>query len=209
MAPKEQTAYFYGILAACNTGEKNTRKSLELITKALTLDAKTAVFLEKVRDKKFNEAYKMIGIDDPSGLLDRVFRFDGECKQCGKCCRDVMLFYEQKLIESKEEFDGVCKKLPDYKRFVPSKTDHGRIRFACEKLNSVGHCTDYENRPASCSIYPNYVTPHLKEGCGYRMKIEPGPISGIKEMNAVGLHLFRVGLYKECIDLFKDIEKAL
>lgn len=206
---KKDLSDLYSILGTCYVGLKNDRKSLELITRAIELSPSAVRLLEKLRDKRFDEAFQLIGIEDAGRLLEQIFRFGGQCRQCGKCCRDVMLFYDGKLIESEKEYEAACKMLPEYARFVPARTSNGRIGFACSKLSPSGRCLDYQNRPESCRIFPNYVTPNLKENCGYTMMLALDAKSeekkDIKKVNAVALHLFRLGLYQKCVDLFGNI----
>ncbi|MFH1539640.1 MAG: YkgJ family cysteine cluster protein [bacterium] len=110
-------------------------------------------------------------------LARREFVVAGECAMCGRCCRNMNLYFGSRWIRSETEFRRLVKKRPEYERFEPiGRTVTGILKFRCAKLND-GLCADHENRPDFCREYPPADLPLYGAGldstCGYRFEIAP------------------------------------
>ncbi len=102
----------------------------------------------------------------------------GQCKQCGKCCRSIVLLDMGKPIKTEEEFDQIKKKYKAYNHFYPSGRDNqNQLLFTCKSLGEDNLCRDYFFRSLYCRKYPNIDKKFIMsggrmlDGCGY--KIEP------------------------------------
>ena len=95
------------------------------------------------------------------------YEIEGECKKCGKCCRYLYSFdtYTEK------EFKFMQFIFPSYRRFyIKGKDKDDNFIFACKYVSDEGLCTDYQNRPKMCRLYPRKKIRYpadLHEGCGY------------------------------------------
>lgn len=110
-----------------------------------------------------------------TGLEVRVV---GECKGCGRCCREIVLHSSGRWIRTERHFEREKQKDSALERFRPLDTDDdGRIIFGCSLLRDDGLCGDYENRLPLCRNHPNpglyYSGVTLAPYCGYRFK-QPG-----------------------------------
>lgn len=114
--------------------------------------------------------------------LNRLFspRYlkSGKCKQCGNCCRSIILADDGKNITSVAVFEKLKLKYKKYNHFTPIKKDeNGDILFQCNSLGEDNRCKDYFFRSIYCRKYPNIDKKFIMaggkmlDGCGY--KIEP------------------------------------
>lgn len=105
-------------------------------------------------------------------VLRRPVRITGQCKMCGRCCRDILLKYEGKWLRSEKQYRAMLEKLPLYSRFEPVGDDgFGCMTFTCRSLGSDNWCTNYEDRPSLCRNYPSkslyYQGGGLRSECGF------------------------------------------
>jgi uncharacterized protein len=104
---------------------------------------------------------------------------EGNCLQCGVCCRDLNLSRKSHWIRSKAEFSRLSAELPEeYERFRHiGYTLTGLMKFDCKHLSKEGYCSDYENRPALCRLYPEadlyFMGGDIQPFCGFSFKIVP------------------------------------
>ncbi len=101
--------------------------------------------------------------------------FEGQCLQCGNCCRHIYLFENSgKIIKSRRQFNKLLKKHPDHDRFEIVAKDNGGLVFKCNWLTEEDTCKDHENRLQLCRNYPSKVMYYTNfttgEYCGYRLK---------------------------------------
>ncbi len=79
----------------------------------------------------------------------------GHCNLCGRCCREIYLNAESGPIRSRWQFDRLCKKKPEFKRFVIVENKFmKKLVFRCSMLSEEGTCMDYDNRPLLCKRFP-------------------------------------------------------
>ncbi|XPV76522.1 MAG: YkgJ family cysteine cluster protein [Desulfovibrio sp.] len=100
----------------------------------------------------------------------------GNCKMCGKCCRDISLFVDGRWMRSEKHLREYTKDYPEYSRFEPTGFDHyGHLTVKCTLLGDDGMCTDYENRLDLCEDHPAashyYSGATLNDWCGYRIDV--------------------------------------
>ncbi len=97
------------------------------------------------------------------------YEIKGECKRCGKCCKNV---YSVDM-ESEGEFKFMQFLFPSYRRFyIKGKDESGNFVFACKFVTEEGLCGVYEKRPAICKRYPAKSIKYcakLHDGCGYKV----------------------------------------
>lgn len=114
-------------------------------------------------------------------------RFD--CTQCGKCCHDLKLPLSVseaiRWARQGHQVQFLCDALPDlgepetadvggryrYERSIASRTGTLPIRVyiilvashtgACPHLGADMRCSDYDERPRVCRIYPAEIAPHV------------------------------------------------
>lgn len=163
--------------------------------------------------KKFDEAWEIKPDNETilNFILGEIFKFGGQCKKCGSCCRGMVLLYKGDLIKSEEQFAKICEESPDFKRWVSCRDEKGLLRFSCSKLDSSGICTDYQDRQDLCRKYPNYMTSGLKDGCGFFRQTDFNfpPLRNLKLVNAIAEHAMKLGIYEEGLKLLKyDEQKA-
>lgn len=188
----EKATHFYSVALKIEPERKDIKFRL----------AKTFVNL-----KKFDDAFEI----DPKSdeihtlILSQIFRFEGACKKCGACCKNMVLLYHGKLITSEEEFAKICQDSPDFNRWVSFRDGEGNLRFNCGRLDPSSLCSDYQNRQDLCRNYPNYMTSSLKDTCGFKRKIDFNfpPLRNIALVNLIGEHAMKLGLYEEALKLLK------
>lgn len=98
----------------------------------------------------------------------------GQCNQCGKCCTNIYLVYNQRTVQTVAEFDHLRQLEPEYRYFTPlDETEHG-VRFQCKHLKLDNSCAIYGERPLFCQQYPSeygvILGAELAKGCGYAFK---------------------------------------
>ena len=115
-------------------------------------------------------------------FLNRItapkYKRSGQCKQCGECCRSIVLSDNGKEVTSIEEFELLRDKYKKYNHFEPVKhNEQGILLFKCKSLDDNNRCRDYFFRSLYCRRYPdidkNFILAGgvLLDNCGY--KIEP------------------------------------
>ncbi len=137
------------------------------------------------------------------------------CECCGSCCRLASSEYSYEQLKEKakngdkfaQDFVSVFvpyntkeeprKLFPDYIELLEKTFDGDELYFYyCPKLGKDGLCTDYENRPDICRIFPSDPLVVFPTKCSYnKWKQEV-------EITALTLHAIIdiVGFYKEKIN---------
>ena len=96
-----------------------------------------------------------------------MYKIEGKCNKCGKCCNYMYSFdtYTEK------EFKFMQFLFPAYKRFyIKGKDEFGNFIFACKLVNEDGTCSDYKHRLRMCRNYPAkkiMFNGIMHDGCGY------------------------------------------
>lgn len=105
-------------------------------------------------------------------------RLEGECNQCGECCRNLTLSNAGKLIRNEDEFQALVTRYAEYRIFQPRYRDpiEQVLYFNCSMLGEDNRCRAYAQRPRVCRIYPNSkmfdLGARLPEACGYHLATE-------------------------------------
>lgn len=122
-------------------------------------------------------SFSLLGIIRYFALLitGKDVLIEGQCVQCGSCCRKISLRSDNGWIRHSKDFERVCDNYPEYSRFIPEGKDkEGFIQFSCSWITSEGVCKDYENRLAICKKFPSkslhFCGGGLPPECGYRLK---------------------------------------
>ena len=101
------------------------------------------------------------------------WKLSGNCNKCGKCCRNIALKIEPRLLTRKV--------IPELRivrwvswlynfRLLSIDLQKSQLVFRCANLKPDGTCKDYKWRPNMCRNYPLVdclKEPVLIEGCGY------------------------------------------
>lgn len=110
-------------------------------------------------------------------LLPFSYVRTGHCKQCGECCKNIIItmhprylhlgFARNFVIWWNEYFNGLI--------LIGSFLDDGYIVFTCKHLLPTGSCGNYTwRRPVFCYEYPRifkyFETPTTLPDCGYRFQ---------------------------------------
>lgn len=102
-------------------------------------------------------------------------RLEGECNQCGDCCRNLTLTDTNGLLTSETAFEALLQRRPEYRIFRLRYQDplDQVLYFQCSQLGDDNLCQAYGDRPRICRIYPNpRMFAHgarLPQACGYRL----------------------------------------
>lgn len=98
------------------------------------------------------------------------FEVQGECKRCGKCCKNIYSVG----IENETDLKWMKFFFPSYKRFYISHRDEfNNIVLACKYIGDDGLCKVYKKRPGVCRRYPASrirIKAPLPDYCGYTVK---------------------------------------
>ncbi len=99
----------------------------------------------------------------------------GQCKQCGDCCRSLMLIDGRGVVRSKRYFRRLQKKDQFYRNLEIVGTDrNGILVFNCKLIGEDGRCTNYEERPDICRDFPDLLMfrfgGELDVDCGYKVR---------------------------------------
>lgn len=124
-----------------------------------------------------------------------AFRQNFSCKGCATCCNLACSEFSPEQLKEKAkngdrfaaQFISIfipyntkeeAKKIyPEYIKLVEDTLEDENVYFYhCPKLNDCNRCSDYENRPQICRVFPDNPLSILPESCGYyewRLQVEP------------------------------------
>ena len=124
-----------------------------------------------------------------------AFRQNFSCKGCATCCNLACSEFSPEQLKKKAkngdrfaaQFISIfipyntkeeAKKIyPEYIKLVEDTLEDENVYFYhCPKLNDCNRCSDYENRPQICRVFPDNPLSILPESCGYyewRLQVEP------------------------------------
>lgn len=99
----------------------------------------------------------------------------GRCRKCGKCCRELVLFADDRWLTRKKDFERFVAENPEYGRLrIIGRDDRGLLIFRCTWLTDEGLCKDHENRMDLCREHPSetFYTAgaELSPYCGYKVR---------------------------------------
>lgn len=116
-------------------------------------------------------------------ILRKKYIRKGQCKGCGRCCREIYVKHAGGIIKDEKQFKNL-KKLHYFYSYlkIVDKTEDGLV-FECQKLDpETNKCTVYQNRALLCRLYPQEeifrMGGIISEDCGYRFE----PIQSFKEV---------------------------
>ena len=104
------------------------------------------------------------------------YTLTGKCKQCGRCCKNIVFFAYDKPIKDENLYEKLQLNNKRLKLFYPSgKNEKGELLFTCKSLLPNNKCKYYFFRSLYCRKYPmvkslttgKYLTP--PEKCGYEI----------------------------------------
>lgn len=104
------------------------------------------------------------------------YKLEGQCRQCGRCCRNIVFYSENKPITELDDLDSLTKQDKHLRNFyVSDKTENGELLFTCKSLDKDNKCKYYWFRSLYCRRYP--LVKSLKTGqylqpedyCGYKI----------------------------------------
>ena len=122
------------------------------------------------------------------------YRNNFECKGCATCCNlacsefsydelrkrakngdDFATQFTSIFVpySSKEEARNVY---PEYIKLLEDSLEENVYFYHCPKLTKDKKCSDYENRPKICRVFPDNPLDILPESCGFyewRQEVEP------------------------------------
>ncbi len=99
----------------------------------------------------------------------------GACKQCGDCCRSLMLIETRGPVRSRRYFRKLQQRNEFYRNLeIVGKDSRGILIFSCNLLGEDGRCTRYDERPDICSEFPTIwmfrYGGELDTSCGYTLQ---------------------------------------
>lgn len=104
------------------------------------------------------------------------YKLEGQCRQCGRCCRNIVFYNENKPITEDDNLEKLIKQDKYLRKFyVSGKNENGEILFTCKALGIDNKCKYYWFRSLYCRRYP--LVKSLKTGqylqpedyCGYKI----------------------------------------
>ena len=114
-----------------------------------------------------------------SFLINRIFfpsnmKITGKCRQCGECCRNIIIINEGKIIKDLTVFEQIKDSDPFYQNLIFHKIcESGFLRFTCLYLLN-NRCSAYQSRPVICKHYPSVrmfkYGGALTENCGFAIE---------------------------------------
>lgn len=124
-------------------------------------------------------------------ISDPYPRVRGDCIQCGKCCRSLILTRKGQPVYEMRDFEILMRQdKKTYHRFYPDEeqSEGFPLTFSC--IYQKGNlCSDHENRPKLCRTYPHRsifkLGAELEEGCGYRI-VQKGDFEDILDKKMKG-----------------------
>ena len=122
------------------------------------------------------------------------YRNKFECKGCATCCNLACSEYSpEELTKRAQNGDNFAKQFtsifipypsqedaekiyPEYIKLLKDNKEEKVYFYHCPKLNECKLCSDYENRPEICRVFPDNPMDILPENCGFfewKKEVEP------------------------------------
>lgn len=107
------------------------------------------------------------------------YKLEGQCRQCGRCCRNIVFYNDNKPITEDDDLNKLIKEDRHLISFyVSGKNEKGELLFTCKSLGEDNKCRHYWFRSLYCRRYP--LVKSLKTGeylqtedyCGYEIVSE-------------------------------------
>ena len=115
-----------------------------------------------------------------TNLVSKLFKtrwvLAGKCNKCGKCCQDIKLAINSRLLSNIFTRELVVRWTSWVMGFHLKRIEYdpNYLVFGCDRVRSDGTCGDYKWRPNVCRNYPLvdfFEEPALFETCGYKAKL--------------------------------------
>jgi Fe-S-cluster containining protein len=105
-------------------------------------------------------------------LFPTAWKIGGSCKQCGKCCEEILLKAHPALLKGNWITKLTVKWIEWVFQFYLIRIDReGKyLVFSCHHRGADGKCQVYNWRPSVCRNYPlldYFKEPRFLDGCGY------------------------------------------
>lgn len=123
-----------------------------------------------------------------------AYRKNFHCKGCATCCNLACSEFSPDELKQKAENgdnfanqflsvfipyetrDEAAKIYPEYLKLLDDTIEEPVYFYHCPKLNECKRCSDYENRPKICRVFPDNPLSILPKSCGFyewRQEVEP------------------------------------
>ena len=123
-----------------------------------------------------------------------AYRENFHCKGCATCCNLACSEFSPEQLKEKvkngdkfaaqftsifvpyETREEAEKIYPEYLKLLKDTLDEDVYFYHCPKLTECKRCSDYENRPEICRVFPDNPLSILPESCGFyewRQEVEP------------------------------------
>lgn len=123
-----------------------------------------------------------------------AYRKNFHCKGCATCCNLACSEFSPEELKQKalngdnfaNQFLSVFtpydtreeaeKIYPEYLKLLDDTIEEPVYFYHCPKLNECNRCSDYENRPKICRVFPDNPLSILPKSCGFyewRQEVEP------------------------------------
>lgn len=111
-----------------------------------------------------------------SMVFTSKYKLEGQCKQCGRCCRNIVFYNDNRPITEDDDLNKLIKEVRHLISFyVSGKNEKGELLFTCKSLGEDNKCRHYWFRSLYCRRYP--LVKSLKTGqylqpedyCGYKI----------------------------------------
>lgn len=123
-----------------------------------------------------------------------AYRKNFHCKGCATCCNLACSeFSPEELKQKAANGDNFAQQFlsifipyksrvearqiyPEYLKLLDETIEEPVYFYHCPKLNDCKRCSDYENRPSICRVFPDNPLSILPESCGFyewRQEVEP------------------------------------
>ena len=111
-----------------------------------------------------------------SMVFTSKYKLEGQCKQCGRCCRNIVFYNDNRPITEDDDLNKLIKEDRHLISFyVSGKNEKGELLFTCKSLGEDNKCRHYWFRSLYCRRYP--LVKSLKTGqylqpedyCGYKI----------------------------------------
>jgi len=90
---------------------------------------------------------------DPT--IGKFYQRNGDCNQCGACCKNIYLTFGQQTVATIAELDQLKKRYKAYRTFEPIEENELGVLLRCTQLQEDNTCGIYETRPYFCRKFPN------------------------------------------------------
>ena len=116
-------------------------------------------------------------------ILGKKYYRTGECKGCGRCCRQIYVKHAKGVIQDEKDFERLKHQHRFYTYLKVMGKDEIGLVFECQNLDSETHkCKIHKTRPGICRRYPQeeifMMGGTLSEDCGYSLE----PIETFEEV---------------------------